>query len=173
MNLHPYRSMTLVALVLAGSDQLTKFLVVRWLSYPNPEQFIVIPGFFRFVHWANTGAAWSMFYGNNELLAVISVIALGILIFSHHHFSSNTLLGQVALGLVFGGILGNLIDRVRIGHVTDFLRFDLYQRGGGEIGFPAFNIADSAICTGVGLLFIISLRNESKTPSPQAAASRS
>jgi len=56
--------------------------------------------------------------------------------------------------------VGNLIDRLRVKHVIDFLYFYLQQRGGSEIGFPAFNVADSAICTGVGLIFLLTWRNE-------------
>jgi signal peptidase II len=70
------------------------------------------------------------------------------------------LLGQIAFGLIFGGIVGNLIDRLFRKHVIDFLYFYLQQRGGTELGFPAFNVADSAICTGVALVFIVTLRNE-------------
>ena len=66
----------------------------------------------------------------------------------------------MSLGLIFGGILGNLVDRLFRDHVVDFIRFYLHRRSGEEIGFPAFNIADSAICVGVGLMFLISWRNE-------------
>ena len=60
------------------------------------------------------------------------------------------------------------MDRVRIGHVVDFLYFYVVRRDGREAGFPAFNVADSAICIGVGLLFILSLQTESpKTASPE------
>jgi signal peptidase II len=120
------------------------------------------------VHWGNTGAAWSLFRGNNDALAVIALVALIVLFFSRHHFDSRTLAGQVAFGLIFGGIVGNLIDRVVRKHVIDFLYFYLQQRGGGEIGFPAFNVADTAICTGVALVFIITLRNE-RNSKPESA----
>ena len=152
-----------MALLAAGVllfDQLTKLLVLKYLGYA--EQRVIIPGFFKFVHWGNTGAAWSLFYGNNRMLAVISLLALLALFLSRHHFDYHTGLGQLALGLMFGGILGNLTDRLCIGHVIDFLRFYIQQRGGGEIGFPAFNVADAAICSGVGLLFLISWQGETQ-----------
>jgi len=66
-------------------------------------------------------------------------------------------MGQVALGLLFGGTLGNLIDRLLPSrrHVVDFLYFHVHPRAGGEAGFPAFNVADVAICTGVGLMLLM------------------
>ncbi len=154
----PNRRIAVIALLIVGLDQLTKELVLRSLGYAQEK--VVIEGFFKFVHWVNTGAAWSMFSGNNGLLAIVALVALIILVFSRHHFDSKTLLGQVAFGLVFGGIVGNLIDRLRWGHVIDFLYFYVQQRGGREIGFPAFNVADSAICTGVALVFLLTLRSE-------------
>src|SRR5881398_1176115 len=106
----PNRRIGLIALCIVGLDQLTKLIVLRLLGYAQEK--IVIEGFFKFVHWGNTGAAWSLFRGNNELLAIIALVALVVLYFSRHHFDSRTLLGQVAFGLIFGGIIGNLIDRL-------------------------------------------------------------
>jgi len=68
--------------------------------------------------------------------------------------------------LIFGGIAGNLVDRFTHKHVVDFLYFYLVQRGGGEIGFPAFNVADTAICTGVGLLFLLSWQKDQPGSAP-------
>ncbi len=158
------RRIALVALLVLGMDQLTKLLVNRFLA-PGDER-VIIDGFFKFVHWGNTGAAWSLFMGKNGLLAIIAVVALFVLFRARHHFDAHTVLGQLALGLIFGGILGNLIDRLRIHHVTDFLYFYLRRRGGEEIGFPAFNVADSAICIGVGLIFILSWKNEKLPVNP-------
>jgi len=140
-------------------DQLTKFAVLRTLEYGRDEK-IIVDGFFKLVHWGNTGAAWSMFHGNHQLLAIISLVALLFLFLFRHHFDTRTWVGQLSLGLIFGGITGNLIDRLFRDHVIDFVYFHLHQRGGREIGFPAFNIADTAICTGVGLLFLLSWKLE-------------
>jgi signal peptidase II len=158
MNSIANRRMALVAAAVFILDQLTKLAVLRFLG--QSQEIIIINGFFKLVHWANTGAAWSLFHNKNNQLAVISLLAVIALFIWRHHFDTRRLLGQISLGLLFGGILGNLIDRVRIGHVVDFLRFYLYRRGGEEIGFPAFNVADSAICVGVGLLFILSWKSE-------------
>jgi len=154
----PNRRIAVIALLVVGLDQLTKQIVLRFLGYGHEK--IIIDGFFKFVYWGNTGAAWSLFRGNNYLLAMVAIVALGVLFFSRHHFDARTVLGQVAFGLICGGIVGNLIDRVWAGYVIDFLYFYVVQRGGAEVGFPAFNVADSAICTGVGLVFLITWRNE-------------
>jgi len=156
----PNRRIAGIALVVVALDQITKQIVLHFLGY-NKEK-VVIEGFFKFVLWGNTGAAWSLFRGNNALLALIAVVALFVLFFSRHHFDARSILGQLAFGLICGGILGNLIDRLWAKHVIDFLYFYLQQRDGTEIGFPAFNVADSAICTGVGLVFLLTWRSERK-----------
>jgi signal peptidase II len=155
----PNRRIAAIALIVLGLDQLTKALVLQFL--PNVwDERTVLSGFFKVVHWQNTGAAWSSFTGKNGLLAIIAVVALVILFLSRHHFNSHTLLGQFAFGLVIGGIMGNLVDRIFRQHVVDFLRFYLQQRGGEELGFPAFNVADSAICIGVTLVFLMTWRSD-------------
>jgi len=154
----PNRRIAGIALVIVALDQITRQLLVHLLGYGQEK--VIIEGFFKFVHWTNTGAAWSLFRGNNYVLALVGIVALVVLFFSRHHFDARTLLGQVAFGLICGGIVGNLIDRLWAGHVIDFLYFYLEQRGGSEIGFPAFNVADSAICTGVGLVFMVTWKSE-------------
>jgi signal peptidase II len=154
--LTPNQRMAAVAVAVAVFDQLTKLAVLRYLGFA--EERVVIDGFFKFVHWGNTGAAWSLFHGNNEMLAIVSLVAFALLVVFRRHFEADRFIGQIALGLLFGGILGNLVDRLHPDrlHVIDFIYFYVYQRGGGETGFPAFNVADSAICIGVGLLFYLS-----------------
>ena len=159
--------MAIVAAVVLTLDQLTKLAVLKYLGYAQEK--VIIDGFFKFVHWGNTGAAWSLFNqfaGSNELLAVFAVVALLVLFLTRHHFDSHTLLGQLSLGLIFGGIAGNLVDRFVHRHVVDFIYFYLNRRGGGELGFPAFNVADSAICTGVALLFLLSWQKDQGAASP-------
>src|SRR5579862_371215 len=149
-----------IALVVLALDQFTKWLVLRTL--PPYHEKVIIDGFFKFVHWGNTGAAWSLFRGNNNTLALVALLAMVALFLTRHHFSSETLPGQIAFGLIFGGIAGNLTDRLLPGRheVIDFIYFYLQQRGGDEIGFPAFNVADTAICTGVALIFLITWKSE-------------
>ena len=155
------RGIAALALVVFALDQFTKWLVLRSLPFLGDEK-IVIDGFFKLVHWGNTGAAWSLFSGNNAALALVGLFALIALFLTRHHFSSHTLSGQIAFGLIFGGIAGNLTDRLLPGRhaVVDFLYFYLQQRGGRVIDFPAFNVADTAICTGVGLIFLLTWKTE-------------
>ncbi len=152
----PNRRMATVASVIFFLDQFTKFLVLYFLA--TDQETVIVDGFFKFVRWGNTGAAWSLLHDNNLLLAVISILALTGLVLWRDYFDTKTLWGQIALGLIFGGIVGNLLDRLHpMRHqVIDFLRFYMYQRNGQEIGFPAFNVADSAICIGVTILILIS-----------------
>jgi len=161
MNKNSNRRILNLALAIIFFDQITKLVVLRYLGFAEEKE--VIPGFFKFVHWGNTGAAWSMFTGNNGALAVVAVVALFVLFFSRHHFNVHMLGGQVSIGLIFGGIIGNLIDRLMPSrqHVVDFLYFYVVRRDGQIAGFPAFNVADSAICAGVGLLFLLSWQNNS------------
>jgi signal peptidase II len=154
------RGIAALALMVFALDQFAKWLVCNHLDLG--DEINIIPGFFKLVHWKNTGAAWSRFSGNNGALALVGVFALIALYLTRHHFNSHTLSGQIAFGLIFGGIAGNLTDRLLPSRqaVVDFLYFDLQQRGGRIIDFPAFNVADTAICTGVGLIFIITWKTE-------------
>ena len=147
----------IIALLTLVLDQLTKWIVVQKLPF-NGEPVAMVDGFFELVHFGNTGAAWSLFSGQNFWLAIFSLAALIFLWVSRRHFGTEMVLGQVALGLILGGVAGNLIDRVVHHHVVDFLQFYIPFR------FPAFNVADSGICTGVGLMFVQSFR----APKPGA-----
>ncbi len=163
----------LAALVLL-LDQLSKQVLLLYLG-PADER-IVIDGFFKLVHWTNRGAAWSMFQqfaSSNLWLSVFALIALLVLFATRHHFDVHTGAGQISLGLIFGGIIGNLVDRFMHGYVIDFLYFYLERRGAEPIGFPAFNVADTAICTGVGLLFLISWQREEPKTAGAADNSKS
>lgn len=163
------RRLLVVAAVVYGLDQLTKYVVLQFLGQGQEKE--IVDGFFRFVHWGNTGAAWSLFRGNNTFLAVVAAVALVGLFFARKHFDTRTMLGQLAFGMILGGIAGNLTDRLIPSrqHVIDFLYFYV-NTARGEVGFPAFNIADSGICVGVALVFWVtwrtekSARLESKTP---------
>jgi signal peptidase II len=163
------RRILLIAALVLALDQATKCLVLQFLG--PQESRVVIDGFFRLVNWGNTGAAWSFFHGRNKELKWVSMAALIGLALWRRHFHIQTLLGQISLGMISGGIAGNLFDRIARNEVIDFLRFYLFTRGGAEIGFPAFNVADSAICVGVGLLILVS-RLESAAPAPPAPEAR-
>jgi signal peptidase II len=153
------RRLLLVAGLVYGFDQLTKYVVLQFLGQGQERE--IIEGFFRFVHWGNTGAAWSLFRGNNSFLAVVAAVALVGLFLARKHFDTRTRLGQLAFGMILGGIAGNLTDRLIPSrqHVIDFLYFYV-NTDRGEVGFPAFNVADSGICVGVALVFWVTWRTE-------------
>ncbi len=109
----------------------------------------VIPGFFNLVYVRNTGAAWGMLGGLTGWLVVFSILMLLVIVIFRRSFLNDTLTHRFAFGFMIGGIVGNLIDRVRLQYVVDFLDFHA-----GVHHFPAFNVADSAICIGVGLYMI-------------------
>jgi signal peptidase II len=154
----------LIAVAVAALDQLTKWLVVRSLS--EDESRVVISGFFSLVNWPNTGTAWSILKDCNLVLVVVSLLALLAMFLFRRTFPLQRPGWRIALGLITGGIIGNLIDRVRVHHVTDFLFFYV-----GQYHWPAFNVADSAICIGVGLYIILSWRSDVAARKSQPAIS--
>ena len=145
----------LSALVIA-LDSWTKWLVLR--SFDLHDSLVIIPGFFQLVHVRNTGAAFGI--GANAGSAVVPLLLnLGaitvfviVAIYSLRAALSDRIL-QSGLHLILGGAVGNLIDRFRFGSVVDFLDVFIVV-GGREHHWPAFNVADSAICIGIGLLFL-------------------
>ena len=167
------RRILALAAVVFALDQFTKWLVLR--SIKLWDEIVIIPGFFNLAHRDNTGAAWSMFTGNNAVLATVALLALVALFLARKHFNAHTVVGQIAFGLVFGGITGNLTDRLLPTRhaVVDFLHFYMARRGTSEIfDFPAFNVADSAICTGVVLIFLITWKNENERKPEETAAAK-
>lgn len=142
----------LIAAAIAVTDQLTKWLVVEWIPFGDVRP--VIKDLFNFVHWRNTGAAWGTFQKFNTVLIAVSVLTILALYFFRHSFQLERKPNRVALGLILGGIVGNLIDRVRWSAVVDFLDFYV-----GAHHWPAFNVADSAICVGVALYILFSWRD--------------
>lgn len=125
-----------------GLDQLSKALVienlVRGESWPED-------GFFRITHAWNTGTAFSLFQDQSSILTFVSFGAVIALYFVYRSVDSPTVWVRMAFGLLLGGAFGNLIDRVRLGHVTDFV----------DVGsWPIFNVADSSILVGIFVLFL-------------------
>jgi len=147
-----YRWFFLVAGVVFGADQVSKVWIHRNLpfnTYFPPDCIVVIPGFFNIVHVGNTGAAWGLFAGNSFWLALLAVVTLAAIFIFRRHLALARPLVQFSFGLLCGGIVGNLLDRVLHGHVIDFLDFHF-----GSFVWPAFNLADAGICVGVGLYLV-------------------
>jgi len=152
----------IVSIVIAVSDQLTK----EWVrsEFALEQMRPVIPGFFNLTYVRNTGAAWGMFGSQNTALTVLSVVMLSLLVIFRRRFLGHTWDHRLALGLLVGGIVGNLLDRIRFNFVTDFLDFHI-----GAHHWPAFNIADSAICCGAGIYILSSFWTSRHQPAGAAA----
>ena len=140
----------LFILLLVALDQATKHVVRA--SFALHEFRPVIPGFFSLTYVQNRGAAWGILSGWGFLLVALAVVMLVVLARYRAKIFGDGLLGRIAFILLSGGIIGNLIDRAVLGYVVDFL--DFYA---GQSHFPAFNVADSCICVGVGLYMVASL----------------
>lgn len=128
-------------------DQLTKWLVQRYLDFGS--SVTIIPGLFDFSKVYNRGAAWGMLSGQRVILVAVSALMLGFLWLNRKEFLRGGRIERIGVGLLAGGIIGNLIDRVKLGYVIDFLDFHW-----GTYTFPTFNVADSAICVGVALFVV-------------------
>lgn len=150
----------LVVVLAVVLDQLTKLWIVR--SFELYESREIIPGLFNLVYVTNTGAAFSFLadvdspWRHYFFLGIGLVATIGLTIYYYRLRAAHRAYA-VALGLVVGGALGNLIDRLRLGSVVDFLDFHLAGHH-----WPAFNVADSAICVGAVLFLIISFVTEQK-----------
>lgn len=132
---------------LVAADQVTKLWAVARLKPVG--SVAVIPGLFSLSYVENPGAAWGIFAGRHVFLIAFSVVTLGLIVWKRRELFGGLWAGWLTLGLICGGVAGNLIDRVRLNHVVDFLDFYV-----GRSHFPAFNIADAAICCGVALFMV-------------------
>jgi signal peptidase II len=155
----------LIALCVIALDRYTKWMIARRLSLH--DSIPVIPGFFRIIHAENPGAAFGIFADSPSelkigLLIAFSIVALLVvstLLWRNSHTLTTTAVG---LSLILGGAIGNLWDRLVSRHVVDFLLFYV-----GPHQWPAFNVADSAIVVGSGLLVFEIMF--AKSPSEQSA----
>lgn len=147
-------------------DQLSKVWIRDGLLLHH--SIPVWPSCFQLTFVRNEGAAWGLFSGCPLALAGFAAVVLVLLAVYRRRLLPPGLAGHMILGLLSGGILGNLVDRIRFGYVTDYLDFYL-----GPHHWPVFNVADVAICSGVVLYFIFSFldsrSSSSRSPSPPAA----
>lgn len=155
-----YRRLITISAAVLAADQATKAWIASVLpvnTYGEAGGAIrVIRGFLYIVHVGNTGAAWSVFSGRSVLLAVLAAATLVAIFIGRRALGLQASRIQACFGLMCGGIAGNLIDRLARGHVVDFLDFHF-----GHYIYPTFNVADSAICAGVFLYALYSLRSPS------------
>lgn len=124
----------LILLIDQGSKYIVKTTMTLYESIP------VIPNIFHLTYIENPGAAFGLLANQRVFFVIITVIILTTIIYFYYKLKGENLILRVALGMVVGGAIGNLIDRLRIGAVTDFLDFRIW---------PVFNIADSAIVVGM------------------------
>lgn len=153
----------LVLLAVTGTiislDQLTKNLILQ--RFHLSESYSVVPNFFSLTYVRNPGAAFGMLARWDASLRVpffiiVPLLALAVIFFIFRKVEERDFKLSTALSLVIGGAVGNLIDRVAYNYVVDFLDFHWYH----DAHFPAFNVADMAICVGVGLLILDIIQKE-------------
>ncbi len=144
----------IVAAVLVLADQATKAAIIRWIPLYGD---VPINDFLNLTHQQNTGAAFSFLAGAGGwqrwfFVVLASVVSAALVVWLWRIRAGNLLALSAGLTFVLGGALGNLVDRIRLGYVTDFI-----QVWFGSWAFPSFNVADSAITVGAALLIIDSL----------------
>jgi len=150
-----WASLAAVALAALAADQLTKAIVTNRLAL-NDEVHVVGPFWIR--HVQNSGIAFGFFASATSLVILLTGIAVVWMIYFFARSGSRHTVLPVALGLVIGGSVSNLIDRVRLGHVTDFLDFTYW---------PAFNLADTFIVVGVAILLLALISVDRSTGGPR------
>lgn len=136
-----------VSAAVIAADQVSKSVILNLV--PLHETITVIPDFLNVVHFRNPGGAFGLFaaqsgFGLGMIFFIITLVALGLIIYLYKQTPAGERLLAAGLALVFGGAVGNLIDRLRFGNVVDFI--DLYVK---DYHWPAFNVADSAITLGI------------------------
>ena len=135
-------------------DQFTKYLVRSNIPFGHvfkPELWI--SDYIRIVHWSNTGAAFGLFQDLSIVFTVLAFVVITVIIYYFPRVPADEKLIRLAMALQMGGALGNLIDRLLRGRVTDFM---------SVMNFPVFNVADASISIGVALLFFALWQNERK-----------
>ncbi len=152
-----YGVLLLVASIALAADIITKRIVEAQI--PLYTSIPVIGFYLSWTHTQNTGAAFSLFQNGGVFFIVVALVVSAVILYYAPRLPAGDWLARVALGLQLGGAIGNLLDRLRQGYVTDFIHFQI-----PEIGFdwPVFNIADSAIVVGVILLIAASLLRDNK-----------
>lgn len=176
-----YRILWVTVSLVLFLDQLTKIWMVSYSGlsmgdYAPYGGIEVIPGFFNLCLIANEGAAWGLFKGFSGGLAVLAMVALVAIYYFRKLLGLKRPAIQLAFGIICGGIVGNLIDRVRLGYVIDFLDFQLPFQIPMilETGrWPAFNVADIGITCGVALYIILTWSEPEPEPEDTGQADAS
>jgi signal peptidase II len=141
----------IVALVIIGVDQLTKYLTLQHI--PLHESIEVIPGVLSFTHHRNTGAAWSILEGQMWFFYIVTLVVVAVILYYLHTEGKEHASFGWALTLLLGGAVGNFIDRLFHQFVVDMFRTEFIQ-------FPIFNVADIALTFGVIVMIIYLIADE-------------
>lgn len=160
----------LIAAIVVALDQWSKNLIEAriplWQGFPP---FPSLAQYFNLVHYQNSGAAFGLLRGQAGLFVVVAVVVIVIIVMYSRYLTYDSWWMRLSLGLMLGGAVGNLIDRLTQGGlVTDFLLFSV-PVGGRLYQWPAWNVADASIVVGTIMLAILLLRAESKRPETQEA----
>jgi len=156
-----------IAILVIVADQITKSLIRANLTLL--ESFTPIPAladFFTLINTTNTGAAFGMFKAGGNIFTIVAIIVVGAIIYYYPRLPDGQIGIRVALGLQLGGAIGNLIDRLLYGPVTDFIFFHWYDR----LNAPIFNLADLSITCGVIILALLMWQESRLEKKTQAAA---
>jgi len=140
-----------IAALVVVFDQITKSWIRTNLI---PGESLPETCHISIIHAQNTGAAFGLFTNQSFILTIVAVIGLLVILFFYRYISQANIASSFALGLILGGALGNLVDRIRIGYVTDFI----YVRLWNNVYWPAFNVADASITIGVFLLAFLLIK---------------
>lgn len=162
--LRDYAFLGLISITIIVLDQWTKYLVATQLDYGEawaPWHWML--PYMRVIHAQNTGAAFGMLQGMNAVFSLLAIVVSGVILYYFPRVPREDWLLRLALAMQFGGAVGNLIDRITEGYVTDFISVGM---------FPVFNIADASISIGVALLILAmwlkerQLKSQGTPPGP-------
>ncbi len=147
-----YIRLVVIGGIIVIIDQLTKFFIVKYL--PLHDTVPVVSGLFNIIHIKNPGGAFGLLANltpgmRTFIFLFISSLAVGLILYFYIKTPVNQAWLAAGFALIFGGAIGNLIDRIRFGVVTDFLDFYI-----SKYHWPAFNVADSAITVGIGIFIV-------------------
>jgi signal peptidase II len=140
------RVLLIVAALVVILDQLSKLWVRD--NLPQIAKIELLPGFLDLVHVENTGAIFGLFSNHTEVFTALGIAGLVIILVFLYYFSPATTMGVLSFALILGGVVGNLIDRLRLGYVIDFISIHLQEL----FYWPPFNIADAAMTVGIFML---------------------
>ncbi len=162
-----YGSLFLVSGLVVALDQWTKYLARTHLAFGQfwlPDGLQWLLPYARLTNWFNRGSAFGMFQEGGPFFAALALVVSALIIYYYPHIEEPDWAVRIALGLQMGGALGNMIDRLHLGHVVDFI----------SVGrFPVFNLADSAITLGVGFMLLGWYQQEKRLRAERAAAAAS